>query len=105
MLILGAMCAGALVGRCFLPENFFQKKGKRLNGYLQTACTALLIFAMGISLGRKENLLGELASLGGSSFLFFALPTLFSILLVYALTRRFLCDKRTKEHEDGETEL
>lgn len=63
-------------------------------------CTLLLIFSMGVMLGQKENFLSELSSLGLKSFLFFLIPTLVSIILVYILTKRFMENK----HSDSEGE-
>ena len=62
-------------------------------GILQLLCTLGLIFSMGVMLGRKENFLAELTSMGLVSFLFFLIPTAFSVLLVYFLTKRFLKGK------------
>ena len=45
---------------------------------------------MGVMLGEKENFFEELSSLGFTSFLFFLLPTGFSIILVYYLTKVFM---------------
>ena len=84
MITICVMCAGILVGKFFFPERF--KKGNEL---LQTVCTALLIFAMGVTLGQKEDLLDNLLSLGLDSLLFFAIPTAASILIVIFLTRNF----------------
>ena len=55
---------------------------------------------MGVMLGQKENFLSELSSLGLKSFLFFLIPTLVSIILVYILTKRFMENK----HSDSEGE-
>lgn len=60
----------------------------------------LLIFAMGVMLGEKENFFEELSSLGFTSFLFFLLPTGFSIILVYYLTKVFM--KKEKNSEERE---
>ncbi len=84
MITICVMCAGILVGKFFFSERF--KKGNEL---LQTICTALLIFAMGVTLGQKEDLLDNLLSLGLDSLLFFAIPTAASILIVIFLTRNF----------------
>lgn len=94
MIILGVMCLGVIVGK-----YFFSEKHKTKNEYLQTICTALLIFAMGVTLGQKDDFFSDLLSLGFDSFLFFAIPTLFSILFVYMLTQRFLCEKKEKKHK------
>lgn len=99
MITICVMCAGILAGKFFFPEKF--KKGNEL---LQTICTALLIFAMGVTLGQKEDLLDDLVSLGLDSLLFFAVPTAASILIVIFLTRSFPGGKKGKRNaEDGES--
>ncbi len=60
-----------------------QKRGERIS----LACTFLLIFAMGSLLGQRENFWQELSQLGVSSALFFAIPTLLSIVIVFFLTK------------------
>ena len=85
------MCMGVLIGKLFFPV-----KWKRINELLQTICTLLLIFSMGVLLGSRENFLRELAALGSQSFLFFLIPSLFSVLAVYPLTRIFLNKQREK---------
>lgn len=69
----------------------------------RTSCHAVhppSYFSMGVMLGQKENFLSELSSLGLKSFLFFLIPTLVSIILVYILTKRFM----EKKHSDSEGE-
>ena len=99
MITICVMCAGILVGKFFFSERF--KKGNEL---LQTICTALLIFAMGVTLGQKEDLLDNLLSLGLDSLLFFTIPTAASILIVIFLTRNFTGagkgKKNVKNRED-----
>ena len=92
--ILIVMCIGILVGR--LP---LLRRMKKKNEGLSLLCTFLLIFAMGVMLGEKENFFEELSSLGFTSFLFFLLPTGFSIILVYYLTKVFM--KEEKNSEEG----
>ena|GEM_PF-3275042 len=55
--------------------------------WISPACTFLLIFAMGSLLGQRENFWQELSQLGVSSALFFAIPTLLSIVIVFFLTK------------------
>lgn len=93
--ILIVMCVGILVGRLFRSGRI-----KRANELLSLACTFILIFAMGGTLGQRENFVREFLSLGGASFLFFAFPTLFSIVFVYILTRHFM--GRRKNENSGE---
>ena len=78
--ILIVMCIGILVGR--LP---LLRRMKKKNEGLSLLCTFLLIFAMGVMLGEKEN---------------FLLPTGFSIILVYYLTKVFM--KKEKNSEERE---
>ena len=42
------MCLGVLVGK-----KVFPRKWKRINEFLQTICTMLLIFSMGVLLGSR----------------------------------------------------
>lgn len=98
MITICVMCAGILVGKFLFSERF--RKG---NEILQTVCTALLIFAMGVTLGQKEDLLDDLLSLGLDSLLFFAVPTAASILIVIFLTRGFPgAGKGKKNVKNGE---
>ncbi len=86
--IILVMLVGMAVGHFLFPKSW-----KRANEILQLLCTLGLIFSMGVMLGRKENFLAELTSMGLVSFLFFLIPTAFSVLLVYFLTKRFLKGK------------
>lgn len=85
------MCLGVLVGRFFVPIGM-----KRGNEFLSLACTFLLIFSMGVKLGGNEHFFEELTTLGLSSLLFFFVPTLCSIVVVYLLTQKFM-----KKKNDG----
>ena len=60
----------------------------------------LLIFSMGVLLGSRNDFLSEIGSLGSRSFLFFLIPSVFSVLAVYPLTRIFLEKKRQKKKEE-----
>ena len=92
MEILLIMLAGVGAGR------FFPAKYKEKNEKVQLFCTLLLIFSMGVSLGRREGFFAELGTLGVQSFLFFLIPAVFSVAAVYLLTRRFMGGK---QREDG----
>ena len=89
------MCVGILVGKFLFPA-----KWKRINEFLQTVCTLLLIFSMGVLLGSRENFLRELTSLGFQSILFFLIPSVFSVVAVYPLTKIFLDKKRDRKKEE-----
>ena len=88
MEILLIMLAGVGAGR------FFPVKYKEKNEKVQLFCTLLLIFSMGVSLGRREGFFAELGTLGVQSFLFFLIPAVFSVAAVYLLTRRFMGGKQ-----------
>lgn len=85
MLILIIMALGVFIGLTIFPPKL-----KKLNETLQLACTLLLIFSMGVMLGRRENFLAELSAIGMTSLLLALAPIFFSILFVYALSRLFL---------------
>lgn len=95
--ILIVMCIGILLGRLALFRRV-----KKKNEYVSLACTFILIFSMGVMLGEKENFFEELSSLGSISFLFFFLPTLLSVVLVYYLTQRFMKKNKKVSAERGE---
>ena len=73
--ILIVMCIGILVGRVSIL-----RRAKKKNEYL----------SLGVMLGKKDHFFEELSSLGLTSFLFFLIPTVLSIGLVYWLTRVFM---------------
>lgn len=83
--ILIVMSIGILVG-----NRFFSHKYKTINEKLQLICTILLIFSMGVTLGRRENFIQELSLLGWHSFIFCFIPSLFSLIIVFLLTRHFI---------------
>lgn len=92
--VIIVMCAGVLAGKFLFPV-----KRKRINELLQTVCTLLLIFSMGVLLGSRENFLREITTLGFQSILFFLIPSVFSVIAVYPLTRIFLDKRREKKKE------
>ncbi len=69
MEILVIMGIGVAIGHFIFP-----KRAKTINERLQVACTLVLIFSMGVMLGQRENFLGELATVGWQSFVFFPAP-------------------------------
>ena len=93
--VIFIMCLGVLVGKFFFPEGW-----KRINEILQTVCTVLLIFAMGVMLGSREDFVSEITSLGMQSIIFFLIPSVFSVIAVYPLTRLFLEKRRKKREEE-----
>lgn len=95
--ILAIMCLGILIGRFA-----FMRRMKKKNEYMSLLCTFVLIFSMGVMLGQKENFFEELLSLGITSFLFFLIPTILSIALVYFLTQRFMRNNQPNAAEGSE---
>jgi len=49
---------------------------------------------MGVMLGKRENFMQELSILGVESFIFFIIPMIFSVVLVYFLTKIFMRKKQ-----------
>lgn len=78
------MILGFAIGRIF-PVRY-----KTLNERVQLLCTLVLIFLMGVGLSQRDGFFSGLFSLGVKSFLFFLLPTVLSVVVVYLLTRWFM---------------
>lgn len=91
MQIIIIMVIGALLG------HWFPARHKKKNEYFQIICTILLIFSMGVTLGSRENFIQDLSNLGLQSLLFCLIPAIFSLLLVFVLSRRFLENKRKED--------
>ena len=89
--VIIVMCLGVLVGKFFFPVRW-----KRINEILQTVCTVLMIFSMGVMLGSREDFVREITVLGSHSIIFFLIPSVFSVIAVYPLTRIFLEKRRKK---------
>lgn len=94
MLLLVIMCIGICVGNRFLSPKY-----KKANEIFQIMCTLSLIFSMGVMLGKDEDFFDKLFTLGGESFLFFLVPSVCSVILVFILTKRFMGEKRKKEKD------
>ena len=92
--IIIVMAIGILIGMFFFPKK--NKICLNIVKIGQTTATLILIFSMGALLGGKDNFLNDLVNLGFTSFILFLIPTLFSIILVYFLTEKFLY-KRKKD--------
>lgn len=84
MKLLIIMALGILIGAFIIPIKF-----KKWNEKLQIICITLLIFTMGLSLGRKDGFLHDLAALGFDGFLFAVIPIACSTIAVYWLTKYF----------------
>ena len=78
------MLAGVLVGLRFFPPKY-----NKINLRLQTVCTALLIFAMGVSLGSQPDFIEKISSIGLQSLVLALCGIAFSTLLVWLFTHRW----------------
>ena len=94
MAALVFMILGFAVGRVF-PIRY-----KIFNERIQLLCTLVLIFLMGVGLGQREEFFSGLLSLGFTSFMFFLIPTLLSVAVVYLLTRWFMDEAGEKGRMD-----
>ena len=95
--VIIVMCIGVLIGRLFVPNR--AKKGNEL---VSLACTFFLIFSMGVKLGKNEHFFEDLSSLGLSSLLFFLVPTVCSIIIVFILTKKFMKKKASDPGKEVE---
>lgn len=98
MLILGIFAVGVLVGYRWLPE-----KWKKANSILQLVCIVVLVFCMGVMLGRRENFWSELGTMGVDSLLLAVIPMAFSAILVFVST--WLWGRRKKKKQEKEERL
>lgn len=89
--ILIVMLIGVIVGAKFFPEKY-----KRYNELGQTVCTILLIFAMGLLLGNREDLMSQLTSIGAVSFVLALGGILGSVAVVYLLTEWLMKPKKRR---------
>lgn len=71
-------------------RGLLKERGLRLNGRLQTVWLMLLIFSMGVSIGRNGEILKNLPLLGGKALLFALLAAAGSIAAVALLAKAFL---------------
>ena len=71
-------------------KGLLNEKGIKLNSKLQTVWLMLLIFCMGVSIGRNGDIVKNLPLLGGKAVLFAILTVLCSIIVVYVLSNLFL---------------
>ena len=81
-----AVGLGFLIGY----KGFVKEKGIKLNSKLQTVWLMLLIFCMGVSIGRNGDIVKNLPVLGGKAVLFAVMTSLCSIIVVYIFSRLFL---------------
>ena len=70
-------------------KGFIKEKGIKLNSKLQTVWLMLLIFCMGVSIGRNGDIVKNLPLLGGKAILFAILTALCSTIVVYFISTFF----------------
>ena len=71
-------------------KGLIKEKGIKLNSKLQTVWLMLLIFCMGVSIGRNGEIVKNLPLLGGKAVLFAIMTALCSTIAVYIFSRLFL---------------
>ena len=71
-------------------KGLIKEKGIKLNSKLQTVWLMLLIFCMGVSIGRNGEIVKDLPILGGKAILFAIMTALCSTIVVYIFSRLFL---------------
>ena len=81
-----AVGLGFLIGY----KGFIKEKGIKLNSKLHTVWLMLLIFCMGVSIGRNGDIVKNLPLLGGKAVLFALMTALCSTIVVYILSHLFL---------------
>lgn len=85
IVLLIGMTIGATVK---LSDNF-----KKLNSKLQYFGVVILLFAMGASLGLNKELLSNIQNIGVVSLVFALLTSVFSIIIVYIITSKYMKGK------------
>lgn len=77
-------------------RGWIKEKGIKLNSKLQTVWLMLLIFSMGVSIGRNGEIVKNLPLLGGKAVLFALLAIVCSVAVVYFLSTLFLAKEDGK---------
>ena len=81
-----AIGLGVLIGY----KGWIRERGVRWNSRLQTVWLLLLIFCMGVSIGRNGEVVRSLPILGGKALLFAVMTAIGSIAVVYILSTLLL---------------
>ena len=77
-------------------KGLIKEKGIKLNSKLQTVWLMLLIFCMGVSIGRNGDIVKNLPLLGGKAILFAILTALCSTIVVYFISTLFFGKEEKK---------
>lgn len=91
--ILVSLLVGALIGY-FVNLSDNQKK---YNGRLQQIGVVFLLFSMGASAGGNKSIVSNLKNIGEISIVFAVLTSLFSIVLVFFITSRFMKERENSD--------
>ncbi|MDD4842906.1 MAG: LysO family transporter [Anaerotignum sp.] len=70
--------------------GLLKEKQIKINSRLQTVWLLLLIFCMGVSIGRNGEVIKNLPVLGGKALLFAVLAVIGSVAFVFAFSKLFL---------------
>ncbi|MCS4523373.1 LysO family transporter [Clostridium botulinum] len=84
--ILLFLFLGMLIG--YFKE--FSKRGKKINGILQQTGVFVLLFFMGASIGANKSVIKDIKNIGQVSIAFAITTTIFSIIILYIVSKRFL---------------
>lgn len=76
--------------------GLLKEKQVKINCRLQTLWLLLLIFCMGVSIGRDGEVISNLPVLGGKALLFAVLAVIGSVVFVFILSKLFL-DKEAEK--------
>lgn len=71
-------------------KGLIKEKGIKINSRLQTLWLLLLIFCMGISIGRNGEVIQNLPNIGGKALLFAVLTVVGSVAFVFVFSKFFL---------------
>ncbi len=97
MEILLIMFIGVLIAR-----KWGSPKYKKVFEYLQLGATLLLVFALGASLGKMENLAQQIRVFGVDSLFLSIIPIIGSVLVVWWLSACFLVPRDNGESKERE---
>lgn len=68
----------------------FSEKEKKINGRLQQIGVIVLLFFMGASIGANKSVIKNIKNIGLVSIVFAIATTLFSIIILYIVSKQFL---------------
>lgn len=83
--------AGMIIGISGkIPEKYM-----KYNTRFQRVGIVLLLFSMGASIGSNRKMLGQIQFIGFKAFSFALLACLFSVIITYIVTKKYLGDKKS----------